>query len=133
MAVESAVDRAAFFNLNDWAVKGRYRNRGRVFPIVGIFDNAFVAVDVAEAPFSSSQPMFHIATASLPCRVQNGDTLYVNDAQYVVRDFQHDGTGITVLRLEVSLDYDLDLASNLETEAAENLVTEAGFFILQEA
>lgn len=132
MAVESAADRAAFFNLGDWAVRGRYRNRGRLYDVVGIFDNSFAAVDVAEAPFSSSVPTFHLATGSLPCRIQNGDTLFVNDAQYVVRDFQNDGTGMTMLRLEVSLNLDLDLTSNIETEAGDNLVTEAGFFILQE-
>lgn len=133
MAVETAADRASFFNLNDWAVQGRYRNRGRTFKVVGIFDNPFLAVDVAEAPFSSSLPTFHIATASLPCRVENGDTLVVNDATWVVRDFQHDGTGMTVLRLEFSMALDAAFASNLETEGNENVLTEAGFFLLQEA
>lgn len=132
MGVETAADRAAFFNLNDWAVEGRYRNRGRTFKIVGIFDNPFVAVDVAEAPFTSSVPTFHVATAALPCRIENGDTLFVNDSPYVVRDFQHDGTGVTVLRLELRLDLDLDFANNLEAEDGDNLVTEANFFILQE-
>lgn len=133
MAVESAADRLAMVNLGDWAIKGRYRNRGRVFDLVGIFDNAYLAVTPAEADFSSSLPVFTVVTDSLPCKVTLGDTLFVNGAQYVVRDFQHDGTGITVLRLELSLDLDFAEGGNIETEAGDNLITEGGMFLLQEA
>jgi hypothetical protein len=133
MPVETAADRAAMFSLSDWAVKARYRSRGRNYDLIGIFDSAYVGVDVAEAEFASTLPVFTVQTASLACQISLGDALIVDGTGYIVRNFQHDGTGVTVLRLEIDLDLDFAEEANLETEAGDNLITEANMYLLQEA
>ncbi|MGA0894247.1 MAG: hypothetical protein ACO3S5_06445, partial [Ilumatobacteraceae bacterium] len=69
----------------------------------------------------------------MPCKVGHGDALFIDGRGYTVRGFQPDGTGMTVLRIEVDLDLDFDEPSNIETEAGDNLVTESNMYLLQEA
>ena len=90
------------FAAADWGVAAIYKNKGARFSIVGIFDNAYQIVDVAEAGFSSSVPIFTIPTAALPCKPALGDLLFIDCDKYIVRNFKADGTGVTVLTLEVT-------------------------------
>ena len=51
----------------------------------------------------SRLPTFTVSTASMPCKVGHGDALFLDGRGYTVRGFQPDGTGMTVLRIEVDL------------------------------
>lgn len=133
MAVETEADRLSMLSLSDWGSRARYRRAGRVYDIIGIYDAPFVAVGVADADVESSLPTFTVSTASMPCKVGHGDALFIDGRGYTVRGFQPDGTGMTVLRIEVDLDLDFDEPGNIETEAGDNLVTESNMYLLQEA
>lgn len=102
MAVESASDIAAMFS--DAAVTFVYKNRETRYVMRGIFDNDYVDVDIDEADYASSQPRIMLPTASLPCEPVAGDKILYDSEVYIVRNFEHDGTGVTVLILEVTTD-----------------------------
>lgn len=104
MAVERAADLKAMFAATDWGVSATYKNKGARFPISGIFDNAYVDVDIAEADFASSTPILTMPTDSLPCEPVIGDTVIIDCDTYTVRNFRADGTGVTILHLQVSTD-----------------------------
>jgi hypothetical protein len=102
MPVETSADRAAMLSPKDWGVTATYNSKGKRYPISGIFDREYQAVDVAEAEVSSTFPVFHIQTADLPCRYQFGDTIQIEGETFNIRDIQPDGTGISMLRLEAT-------------------------------
>lgn len=132
MAVESKLDRLSMLSLGDWGVRAVYRNKGKRFDIIGIFDNDYAGVNVAEVEFASSAPMFYIESSTLPCKPIIGDRLYIADDVYTVRNFRPDGTGMTVLQLEVTLDLDPLVTGNLELEDGYNILLENNMYLLQE-
>ena len=113
------------FAAADWGVAAIYKNKGARFSIVGIFDNAYQIVDVAEAGFSSSVPIFTIPTAALPCKPALGDLLFIDCDKYIVRNFKADGTGVTA-GLEAPEE------NNLLLQDGTNMLQENGGFILLE-
>jgi hypothetical protein len=133
MAVETQRDRLAMLTLGDWGVRAKYQNKGKRFDIIGIFDNDYTAVNVAEnSEFASSTPLFYIESNSLPCAPVIGDKLIIHDEIYIVRNFRPDGTGITVLQLEVTLNLDPLVTGNLELETGYNILLENNMYLLQE-
>lgn len=100
MAVETAADRAVFFDVDDFGVAATYRRGVTDSTVNGIFDNEFVQVEVAEVPYDSTEPVFYCQTADLPSGYTVGDRLTVNSVYYTIREFQPDGTGVSKLRLE---------------------------------
>ena len=97
MAVESAADRAAFFDVDDFGVAGNY-NSGTT--VNGIFDNEYYgAAEGGEVSLESSNPAFLCRSADVPSAAHS-DTLVGNSASYVVIGVQPDGTGMTALILE---------------------------------
>jgi hypothetical protein len=133
MAVETQRDRLSMLGVGDWGVRAKYQSKGKRFDIIGIFDNDYIGVNVAEqSEFASSAPMFYIETNSLPCAPAIGDKLILHDDIYTIRNFRPDGTGITILQLEVTLNLDPLVAGNLELENGYNILLEDNMFLLQE-
>lgn len=104
MTVESASDILAMFS--DAAVTFTYKSRGTRYVMRGIFDNDYLDVDIDEADYASSQPRIMLPTSVLPCEPAAGDKVYYDGEVYIVRNFEDDGTGVTVLVLEVTTDLD---------------------------
>lgn len=102
MAVETAADRASMCAASDWGSAAIYKSANKRYPVQGIFDREYVGVNVSDVEFASTLPAFHFPTASLPCRATVGDTLYIDDDVYTIRNIENDGTGITRLRLEAT-------------------------------
>lgn len=100
MAVETAADRAVFFDVDDFGVAATYRRGVTNSTVNGIFDNEFVQVEVGEVPYDSTEPVFYCRTADLPAGFTVGDRLTVSTVPYTIREFQPDGTGVSKLRLE---------------------------------
>lgn len=133
MTFESDFDRLSMLAVSDWGTKAIYRNKGKRFNVVGIYDNDYRMVDVAEVGFSSSTPIFTIPTAALPCKPVIGDALFIDCDEYIVRNFKADGTGITVLTLEFLTGYERPEFNNIILlQDGGNLLTEAGEYIIQE-
>lgn len=84
---------AGFFNTADFAVTGTLAG----VSVTGIFDNGYFE------PFGEvegRQPTFVLPTASASS-VAQGQSLVIGAATYKVRGVEPDGTGVTVLRLEL--------------------------------
>ena len=101
MAVETDIERAVFFNADDFAVSATYTPAGgSATTITGIFDDAFEEVEVgAFVPVASSSPMFQCKTSDVSAAAE-GDALTGNATSYIVRVVMDDGTGVTMLQLE---------------------------------
>ena len=102
MAVETAADRASMCAASDWGVEAIYKKANTRYKVQGIFDREYIGVNVSDVEFASTLPAFHFPTASLPCSATVGDTLYIDDDVYTIRNIENDGTGITRLRLEAT-------------------------------
>ena len=101
MAVESADDRAIFFDVDDFGTAATYTPAGGSAETVnGIFDNDFVEVDAGGGVgVALQQPRFLCRTADVSAAAE-GDAIVINTVAYTVRIVQDDGTGITTLVLE---------------------------------
>ena len=101
MAVESAADRAIFFDVDDFGTAASYTpSGGSAATVNGIFDNDFVEVDAGGGVgIALQQPCFLCRTADVSSAAE-GDALVVSAVNYTVRIVQDDGTGITTLVLE---------------------------------
>jgi hypothetical protein len=102
MAVESANDRAIFVGIDDFGVVATYTPSGGAGVTVnGIFDNDFIEVETgAGVGIALQQPRFQCRTADVSSAAE-GDALIVNAVNYTIRIVQDDGTGMTVLVLEL--------------------------------
>jgi hypothetical protein len=99
MAVETADDRLVM--LADFGVTATYTPvGGQASSVVGIFDNAYEAVDAGgNVPIALTQPHFTCRTADVP-NAADGDALVVSGVSYIIRVVMQDGTGISDLLLE---------------------------------
>ena len=102
MAVESADDRAIFVGIDDFGVAATYTPSGGASVTVnGIFDNDFIEVETgAGVGVALQQPRFQCRTADVSTAAE-GDALVINAVNYTIRIVQDDGTGMTVLVLEL--------------------------------
>ena len=104
MAVESAADRLAFFDTDEFGVSATYVLAFALgeTTVQGIFAIEFR--EVVEAEFGvgvATHPAgFTMRTADLPEGYDDGDELKVNDMTYTIRGFERDGEGMVSLRLE---------------------------------
>jgi len=100
MPVETDIERAIFFEADDFGITATLTIDGQESQVTGIFDDDYEDVDVGGAvPFAASAPTFHARTADM-VGVEEGDTLAIDDDVYTVRVVMNDGTGLTMLRLE---------------------------------
>lgn len=104
MAVESAADRLAFLNTDEFAATATYTPAagGGSTTVQGIFDNDFLQVDTpgGESSVATLAPRFVCRTADLSGGGAFGDTLVISGTTYKARVIQPDGTGMTTLWLE---------------------------------
>lgn len=102
MSAESAADRAALLDTDDFATAATYTlAAGGDTALNGIFDNGYLAVGVpADLDISATQPQFLCRTADLPSSAAQDDTITVDSVTWRVRELQPDGTGLTSLVLE---------------------------------
>lgn len=102
MAVESAADRAIFLDADEFGIEAEWEIPGE-WPstVKGIFDNDYLAVDLeANVAVASRDPRLLCATADLPEGHGAGDTVTIDEVVYKARNFEPDGTGMTVVQLE---------------------------------
>lgn len=116
MGVESPDDLAVFVNPDEFGAVASYRpaDGSPIDGIAGIFDRAAETVgestaylDTTTIGVTSTKPLFHCRTADLPSDASDGDEITVTvDGEvvgtFVVRVVEHDGTGMTILTLEVA-------------------------------
>ena len=96
MAVESAADRAAFVNSDEFGKVAVYTTiTGRVYPdIDGILDKGFAEAGTVEGVgVASTEPRFTCRTADLPSEARDGDQLVVDGVTYTVKVRELDDTG----------------------------------------
>ena len=101
MAVESAADRAIFFDVDDFGTAATYTpDGGAASTVNGIFDNDFIEVDAGGGVgVALQQPRFQCKTADISSAAE-GDAIVISSVNYTVRIVQDDGTGMTTLVLE---------------------------------
>lgn len=102
MAVESAADRAAFVDTDEFGIEATYTPQtGAAVTLDGIFDEPFAEVDVdAGVGVLSKTPTFVCRTADLPSTKKQGDAVTIDGTGYVVRELQADGTGMTTVVMD---------------------------------
>lgn len=104
MGIESAADRLTFLSADDFGVVATYEALsapGVTTSVTGIFDAAHLAVDVSSGvPISTANPIFTCRTADLTAGGAQGDSFTIGGVEYLARDIQSDGTGMTVVELE---------------------------------
>ena len=104
MAVESAADRLAFLDTDEFGVSATYALANDLGSkiVQGIFDIEFEEVVENEfgAGVATHPPRFRMPTADLPSGYGDGDELNVNAVTYTIRAHERDGTGMVSLRLE---------------------------------
>lgn len=68
--------------------------------IRGIFDNETVPIDAGGiVPVHEEQPRLTVRTTDVSS-IAFGQAMVVNSVNYKVREFLHDGTGVTIVSLE---------------------------------
>ena len=101
MAVESAADRLAFLNPDEFGVEASYTlDGGPAVTINAIFDAEHTLAGIGDIDAATVEPQAVVRTADLPEGHGDGDTFTLNGTAYTVRFPEPDGTGMTVLRLE---------------------------------
>lgn len=102
MAIETATERAVFFDTDDFATAASYTpSGGSASTVNGIFDSEFIEIDpLSGVGVVSAQPRFACAAADLPAGAAAGDAITISGTAYTVRELQADGTGVTMLVLE---------------------------------
>lgn len=90
------INTAPFFNTQHFA---QVAVLGGV-TVHGIFDDAYAVGDVGELGMATSQPTLLLSSSQVPANVR-GMNLQVDGQHFSVEDVQPDGTGMTLLLLEV--------------------------------
>jgi hypothetical protein len=102
MTIESAADRAALFDTDDFAIAVIYTPRGYPHPssvsatINGIFDRAYVSAGGIEG----YAPVLLVDDSDLFSNIKGGKVICDGDI-YTIKEYQPDGTGLATLILEL--------------------------------
>ena len=98
--IESSADRLAFFNPQEFGVTATLASNstGVECEVLGVFDSQYFNLDLGMGGVTSSDLQFTCRTADVSDFTQ-GDTFTLEGVNYEITDVQHDGTGITVLKL----------------------------------
>lgn len=89
---------APFFNPAHFADQAQFA--GEAEPVHGIFDDAYAVGDVGELGMATTRPTLLLPSAQVPAAVR-GMQVQVAGQHFTVEDTQPDGTGMTLLILEV--------------------------------
>lgn len=96
MALPLNDDLATIFNLDEFATTVTYDGG----TISGIFDNETIPVDAGGfAQVHQEQPRLTVRTSDIPT-IGEGEVMVILGANYAVRAWIHDGTGVTEVQLE---------------------------------
>lgn len=103
MALPLASDLADILNIDEFAVAATYTpSGGSASTVNGVFDNETVPVEAGGfVPVHEEQPRFTCRTADVS-GVSDGDEIVISGTTYTIRAWVHDGTGVSVLQLEVN-------------------------------
>lgn len=98
--IESAADRLAFFNPQEFGVTSKITSNssGSEFEVIGVFDNQFLSLDLGMGAVSTSELQFTCRTQDV-ISIEQGDILELEGVSYQITNLMADGTGITVLKL----------------------------------
>lgn len=96
MGIETAEDRAVFFDVAEHAVEATYDGG----TIKGIFQAAFLPIDVGGyQQIEGTAPRFTCAEADVPA-ADHGKTLTIDGVTYRITGTEPDGTGLVTLILQ---------------------------------
>lgn len=99
MAVESAADRAAFLDADEFGAAATYTPAsGTPAALDGIFDDPQINANFNGVDVSDSRPTFFCRSTDLPAGAVGGDAgdrLTVQGTTYRVADLEPDGQGMT--------------------------------------
>lgn len=100
MAVESASDRAAFANTDEFGTAATYTlAAGGDTALDGIFSTPHADGLARNPGLSTPKPEFLCQSSDLPAGAKEGDRLAVGGGTYRVLDLRADQTGMTVILL----------------------------------
>lgn len=100
-ALLASTDRAAMDHLG--GVVGYTPGRGLSVSVQGIFDSAYVDVNLGQAGVSSTGPAVFLRLADLPSDPSDDDPrITISGVEYEVREAKPDGIGGVVLLLHVA-------------------------------
>lgn len=103
MPVESAADRLAFLNPDEFGIEGVYQTRaGASATIAGVHNAGTISVGFSGASASTDvSATFVCRSADLPAGAigEAGDSLTIDGTRYAVADLEPDGLGMTRLIL----------------------------------
>lgn len=105
MTVESAADRAAFLDADEFGVEGTYTPAGGFgSTVVGIFERPHLnrAFGNDGPALSDAEPTFTCRSIDLPVGAAGGDCgdrMAIGADNYRVIDLRPDGTGMTLITL----------------------------------
>lgn len=102
MAVETATERAIFFNTDDFGKAATYTpDGGSATTVNGILDNPYLEAEAGgSVPVASRQPVFICASSTVP-NAAEGDSIVIDTVSYIVRVVDvEESTDITNLILE---------------------------------
>lgn len=102
--ISSGWDFATMFS--DAAIPFNYKRKRTSYFLKGIFDSNYIDVTVVDPEMASETPMMMLPTKALPIKPEFGDKVIIECEIYAVRNIKSDGTGVTMLILEVSTDLD---------------------------
>ncbi len=106
MAIESAADRAVFFDTDDFAVSVTWTlAAGGDTTLAVIVDDSFEETDlpvVGDASLAQARLFIAVATADLPTGAAAGDTVTLDAVNYDVKVIEDDGTGVTNVQADRS-------------------------------
>jgi hypothetical protein len=108
MAVESAADRAAFVNADEFGATATYTHGATTVSIDGIFDAASAIVadgdglqtGMESAGILTTRPNLLVREADLPSGADEDDEVTIGSTDYRVAEIRPDGTGMALLILE---------------------------------
>jgi len=108
MPVETAADRAIFVDADEFASAVAWTRGVTVHQITAIFDAEYqmLTSPLVDGGVEGSGPQIHCRTSDIPSGAAHGDAIAVTDpdtlamSNFVAVEFMHDGTGMTVVRLQ---------------------------------
>ncbi len=104
MAIESANDRAVFFDTDDFAETITWTlAAGGATTLAGIVDDSFEEIELpvsGNASLAQVRLIIAVATADLPTGAAVGDTVTLAAVDYEVMTIEDDATGVTTVQAD---------------------------------
>lgn len=92
-----ADDIAGFYA--DFGVTGKFSDGSET---TGIYDRAYLELNLGESGQESMRSEFHFPTQDLPKEYDEGDTIEIEGITYEIKNLRQDNTGVTIAELEIT-------------------------------